>query len=69
MLSIFTTTPGNRAIFLTNSVWVQQTQQIDYSLNSSFIDAQIDECNQRGIWFVVTFKCAIYRLIEITWLS
>ena len=52
-------------------------QQIHYGLNSLFTvrhheiatSWQIDECHERGIRFDVTDKCAIYLLIEITWLS
>ena len=56
---------------------IKLTQQIHYLLNSSFIvrqheiatPGQIDECHERGIWFVVTDKYEIYLLIEITRLS
>ena len=56
----------------TRKISKKLTQQIHYLLNSSFIvrqheiatPGQIDECRERGIWFVVSDKYAIYLLIE-----
>ena len=47
----------------------KKTNSTNSSLFTKFIVRQIDKCHEREIWFVVTDKCAIYLLIEITWLS
>ena len=58
--------------------YTQNFQQFHYLLIKFFVRQveheiatyeQIDECHEREIWFVVTDKCAIYLLIEITWRS
>ena len=56
----------------TRKISKKLTPQVHYLLNSSFIvrqheiatPGQIDEYRERGIWFVVSDKYAIYLLIE-----
>jgi len=51
----------------TNSLFTKFiARQVEHEIATP---GQIDECHERGIWFVVTDKYAIYLLILTTWLS